>query len=169
MPTITTHPNVLAIGLLAAWMLSACATPNSVPTGATLAEAKATAGTPTATWPLPDGGTRLQYSSQPAGQTVWNLDFNAKGQLVSREQALTDASFARIVSGRTTRADVLRDFGPPADIQTFPLKQQSSFMYRYVTQGGFGAAFFISFDPAGTVVGTQTGLDPWLLGGGDRK
>ncbi|MGH6624819.1 MAG: hypothetical protein ACREBN_12635, partial [Burkholderiaceae bacterium] len=80
-----------------------------------------------------------------------------------------DASFSRIVSGRTTQADVLRDFGAPADIQTFPLKQQSSFMYRYLTHGGFAAAFFVNFDPAGLVVGTQTGLDPWQLGGGDRK
>ncbi|MGH6624533.1 MAG: hypothetical protein ACREBN_11195, partial [Burkholderiaceae bacterium] len=85
MLTITTRLYTLAIGLFAALTLDACATPNSVPTGATLSEAKASAGTPTATWPLPDGGTRLQYSSQPAGQTVWNLDFNAKGQLISRE------------------------------------------------------------------------------------
>lgn len=169
MPSIITQLSAFAVGLFVALTLSACATPNSVPIGATLAEAKASAGAPTATWPLPDGGTRLQYSSQPAGQTVWNLDFNPKGQLVSREQVLTDASFTRIVTGRTTRADVLRDFGPPADIQTFPLKQQSSYMYRYVTQGGFAAAFFVNFDPAGVVVGTQTGLDPWQLGGDNRK
>ena len=169
MPTITTNLSVLAVGCAIALALGACATPSSVPIGAMISDVKSSTGNPTATWPLPDGGTRLQYSSQPAGQTVWNLDFNAKGQMVSREQALTDATFARIVPGRTTQADVLRDFGRPADIQTFPLKQQSSFMYRYTTYGGFSAAMFVNFDPAGVVVGTQTGLDPWQLGGPGRK
>lgn len=169
MLTIDMKLRTLLAGLVSIIGLTACATPGSLPKDATLDQAKSALGSPTATWPLPDGGQRLQFSGQPSAQFCWNLDFNSKGQMVNREQVLTDAAFSRIVTGRTTKEDVLRDFGRPADIQTFALKQQTSFMYRYVTHGGFAAAYFVNFNEANVVAGTQTGLDPWQLGGPDRK
>lgn len=166
---IAMNVKISFVGIVCVVALAACSTPGSLPKDATLDQARASLGAPTAVWPLPAGGQRLQYSGQPSAQFCWNVDFNAKGQMINREQALTDTAFSRIATGRTTRDDVLRDFGRPADIQTFPRKQETSFMYRYVTYGGFAAAFFVNFDPAGVVAGTQTGLDPWLLGGSDRE
>lgn len=160
---------LIAGALVSAALLAACATPGQIQPGATEAQARAALGNPTATYKLPNGGTRLQYSGQPSVQWVWNLDFDAAGKLVSREQVLTDAAFARIVVGRDTRNDIVREFGPPADIQTYPLKQETSYMYRYYTFGGFPSAMYIAFNPAGVVTGTQTGLDPWTVGGPDRK
>ena len=36
------------------------------------------AGRPTASYPLSDGGKRLQYSGQPFNQSVWNIDFDTR-------------------------------------------------------------------------------------------
>jgi len=158
-----------AASVAIASLLSGCQTPAGIATGTTEAQALASLGNPTARIPLEGGGTRLQFSGQPSQQSVWNLDFDAAGRLVRREQMMNDAAFATIRSGKSTRQDILRDFGPPADIQAFPLKQETSYMYRYYAPGGFPAAMFVNFNPTGLVVGTQTGLDPWMLGGGDRK
>lgn len=158
------------IALLAALALVACSVPGSVKPGQDEAAVRAAAGRPTAVVKLPDGGTRWQYSGQPFDQSVWNIDFDAKGRVVSVEQMMTDAAFARIRSGRDTRADVLRDFGPPAESFSFRLQNETAWMYRYVTHGGFYAAMFVYFDPEGVVKRTETGMDPWRIrDGGDRR
>jgi hypothetical protein len=64
---------------------------------------------------------------------------------------------------------VLRDFGPPADVFRYALANETAFMYRYLTHGGFKAAMFIYFDPAGIVKRTETGLDPWSIRNGNRN
>jgi hypothetical protein len=99
---------------------------------------------------------------------VWNADFDANGRLVRVEQMMSDESFARIASGKATRDEVLRDFGPPAEVYQFKLMNESAWMYRYFTHGGFKAAMFVYFDPAGIVKRTETGLDPWAIRNGDR-
>jgi len=152
-------------------LLSACATPQSLAPGTTLDQARSKLGNPTGTYPLLGGGTRLQYSNQPFDQSVWNADFDPQGRLARVEQVMTDAAFARVQSGKDTRNDVLRDFGQPAETFYYKLRDESAWMYRYFTYGGFKAAMFIYFDPAGVVKRTETGLDPWTLrdGGGKDK
>ncbi len=148
---------------------AACATPGSLQPGATVEQARAALGRPTADIPLPGGGTRLQYSNQPFDQSVWNADFDAQGRLVRAEQMMSDVAFARVRSGKDTRNDVLRDFGPPADTFHYRLQNETAWMYRYYTYGRFHAAMFIYFDPAGIVKRTETGLDPWTLRNGGRS
>jgi hypothetical protein len=151
-----------------AGVLAACTTPQSLPPGTPEADARAALGRPTASIALPGGGSRLQYSGQPFNQSVWNADFDASGRLVRVEQMMSDESFARIASGKATRDEVLRDFGPPAEIYQFKLMNESAWMYRYFTHGGFKAAMFVYFDPAGIVKRTETGLDPWAIRNGNR-
>ena len=156
--------------LLGALALAACSTPGSVKPGQEQAAVSATAGRPTAVVQLPDGGTRWQYSGQPFDQSVWNIDFDSKGRVVIVEQMMSDAAFARIRSGRDTRAEVLRDFGPPAESFSYRLQNETAWMYRYFTHGGFYAAMFVYFDPSGVVKRTETGMDPWRIrDGGDRR
>lgn len=156
--------------LLAALALAACSTPGSVKPGQDQAAVSATAGRPTAVVQLPDGGTRWQYSGQPFDQSVWNIDFDSKGRVVIVEQMMSDAAFARIRSGRDTRVEVLRDFGPPAESFSYRLQNETAWMYRYFTHGGFYAAMFVYFDPSGVVKRTETGMDPWRIrDGGDRR
>ena len=157
-------PAVLAL------LLAACATPLSLKPGTSIAEARSAFGRPTAEIKLPDGGSRLQYSGQPFSQSVLNADFDAQGRLRIVEEMMTDEAFGRVRAGKDTQADVLLDFGAPADTFLFRLSNESAFMYRYYTHGGFKAAMFIYFDPAGVVKRTETGLDPWSIrDGGDRN
>jgi hypothetical protein len=154
--------------VLVVLLLAACAAPGSLPPGTPIAAARASLGRPTAEVTLPDGGSRLQYSGQPFVQSVWNADFDSQGRLRQVEQMMTDEAFLRVRAGKDTQADVLRDFGPPADVFSYRLKNETAFMYRYYTHGGFKAAMFVYFDPAGVVKRTETGLDPWAIRDGDR-
>jgi len=149
-------------------VLAACTTPQSLQPGTPEADVRAALGRPTARIALPGGGSRLQYSGQPFNQSVWNADFDANGRLVRVEQMMSDEAFARIASGKATRDEVLRDFGPPAEVYQFKLMNESAWMYRYFTHGGFKAAMFVYFDPAGIVKRSETGLDPWAIRNGDR-
>lgn len=149
--------------------LAACATPQALKPGTTLDEARSSLGRPTGTYSLAGGGTRLQYSNQPFDQSVWNADFDAQARLVRVEQVMTDAAFAQVRAGKDTREDVLRGFGVPAQTFDYRLVNESAWMYRYYTYGNFRAAMFVYFDPKGTVLRTESGLDPWALGGSDRQ
>ena len=160
----------LALGLALTGAIAACSVPGSVKPGDAQDAVRSAAGRPTAVVALPGGGVRWQYSGQPFDQSVWNIDMNAQGRVVSVEQMMNDEVFARIRSGKDTRADVLRDFGRPAETFSFPLMDETAFMYRYFIQGGFYAAMFIYFDPQGIVKRTETGMDPWRIrDGGDRR
>lgn len=152
-----------------ALLLTACATPASLPPGASVDEARRSLGRPTAELRLADGGTRLQYSGQPFNQSVWNADFDSQGRLRGVEQMMTDAAFSKVRAGTDRQADVLRDFGQPADTFHYRLANEYAWMYRYLTYGGFKAAMFIYFDPAGVVKRTETGLDPWAIRNGNRN
>jgi outer membrane protein assembly factor BamE (lipoprotein component of BamABCDE complex) len=159
----------ILLGLAAALALAACSTPGSVKPGQDEAAVRSTAGQPTGVIKLPGGATRWQYSGQPYNQTVWNIDFDGQGRVSAVEQVMTDTAFARIRSGRDTRNEVLRDFGPPAETFSYPMKNETAWMYRYFIQGGFYAAMFIYFDPAGVVKRTETGTDPGRERDGDRR
>ncbi len=133
-------------GFALSCMVAACA-PGSVKPGDSQDAVRSAAGRPTAVITLPGAGVRWQYSGQPFDQSVWNIDMNAQGRVTSVEQMMSDAAFARIRNGVDTSADVLRDFGPPAETFSFPLMDETAFMYRYFIQGGFYAAMFVYFDP----------------------
>ncbi|WPB56078.1 hypothetical protein [Xylophilus sp. GOD-11R] len=83
---------------------------------ATPATVQARLGTPTASFPLPEGGQRLQYSQMPAGYQVWNYDFDTSGRLIRQDQALRYDNFNRIVQGQTREDEILRTYGRPMRI-----------------------------------------------------
>ena len=64
--------------------LVGCASePTRLPLGTSRDQALAQLGTPTATYPLPNGGERLQYSRAPMGFEVSNIDVDGSGHVVS--------------------------------------------------------------------------------------
>ena len=73
-------------------------------------------GQPTRAVRLPEGGERLQYSLQPFGQFAWMVDLDGGGKVLRSRQVLNATDFNRIELGKWTRADVEREFGPPAKI-----------------------------------------------------
>ena len=107
-------------------------------------------GQPTATYPI-QGGTRWQYSQQPLGRKVYNIDVNASGEVVTVSQSLTQKVFESFVPGRSTRDDLLREIGPPAEKTTVGRFDGVVWTWRFEEQNGW-RVFHAYVDRAGVLV-----------------
>lgn len=149
--TSTHLRRVLAAGGFAvAALLAACASPTSLPPGSTPQSAIAKLGQPTGQYPRPDGGQRLQYSEAPAGQHVWNADFDAGGQLLGVDDGLRYGNFERLVMGQSTRNDVLFMLGQPGRIEYVYSFKGPIWTYRFNDMNN-PRLVSIHIDPAGVV------------------
>ena len=121
----------LGLGLGLAMLLAGCSLmPERVPQGATRSEIESRLGQPTAVHVLPDG-SRLQYSRQPAGQQVYNLDLDASGRLRQTEQVMDAAWLQRIPVDRWTRQDALLHLGRPALVERVASFDGDLWTYRF--------------------------------------
>ena len=150
-----------ALAVVAAALLGACALladPSRIALGTPEAQVLATLGRPTAQYPAAAGQpARLQYSYEPAGQRVFNLDLDAEGRVAHVEQALDEGRFARhIQTDHWTRADVLREYGRPARIEAVHNFTGQIWVWRYAV-GPNWRLLFIDIDPAGVVRGWSLG------------
>lgn len=142
----------IAIGMLG---VAGCASnPGAVAAGASRDDVLRSYGTPTADILTP-GGERLQYSRQPAGPQVYNIDLNAGGKVVSVTQALTEPQFALVQLDIWRVADVERAFGKPALVgQVYSFKGDVwSYRYDYY---GIKKQFHVFIDAQGLVRRTQS-------------
>lgn len=110
-------------------------------------EVLASYGKPTRTLPW-NGGTRLQYSTQPSGQNAIMVDLDSSGKVVWAQEVLKPSEFAKVEAGKWTRQDVEAAFGPPAridrvmswagDIMTYRWRDsnQDMFFWVYLDQKG---------------------------------
>ena len=149
----------LACGL--ALLLGACALladPGRVAPGTPTAEVLQQLGRPTGRYPATGGvAERLQYSYQPAGQRVYNLDLDAQGRVARVEQALNEGLFAqRIQPNVWTRADVLREYGAPARVMGVHNFVGDVWVWRYL-DGPIWRLLYIDIDRAGVVRGYSNG------------
>jgi len=133
---------------LAALLVAGCAN-IAVQPGMSREQVLASYGTPTRTVPLASG-TRLQYSTQPAGQTAIMVDLDAAGKVVSARQVLNIQDFSRIEVGKWTRADVEREFGHPAKVDGVASWPGDIMTYRW--RDGVQDMFFFVYLDAGNVV-----------------
>lgn len=131
---------------VAALLLAGCAAPQP---GMSRDQVLASWGTPTRTVPLASG-TRLQYSGQPTGQTATMVDLDAAGKVVSVRQVLNIRAFSRIEVDKWTRADVEREFGPPA--KTDRVASWSGDIMTYRWEDSTQDMFFFVYLDAGLVV-----------------
>ena len=124
----------LAAALLVA--LSGCALdPTRLPLGSTRAETLQKLGQPTATYPMPAGGERLQYSRAPSGFAVNNVDLDAGGRVVSIRQELEDGMFDSTIKPGVWRVDdVLRSYGRPFEISQVRPFDGDVWAWRYKSQ-----------------------------------
>lgn len=118
--------------------------------GASRAAVLARLGPPTAVHLLAQG-ERLQYSQQPAGTQVHNLDFDGAGRLVRVEQALQPAVFGQIVLNRWTGADVEQLLGKPGLIERVARFDGVVWTYRFEEPGGVRRRLHVHLDPGGVV------------------
>ena len=113
---------VACVGLSACGMLRS---PASIPNGTPVADARHSLGGPTAEYPLPTGGTRLEFGR---GKETYMLDFDRAGALVSSNQVLTPSNFGAITPGMPDR-EVLARLGHPAF--TFGVSRPPTSIWNY--------------------------------------
>jgi len=148
----------VAAALLAVGCASALGVAD-IPPGTPRDQVLARAGQPSRVVPLPGGGERLQYSQQPAGQYAWMVDLDASGKVVGARQVLTERDFNRIVPGQWNRADVEREFGPPARIDGVASWNGPVMTYRWRDVQGANMFYWVYLDPQGIVRRAHPGME----------
>lgn len=147
--------------LISAVALLGCAHPQRIEMGQSEHSVQQTLGEPQAKTPMPDGTVRWTYSSQPFGQRVWWLFFDANGRVVAREQGLQEKYFSLLRIGQSTEADVWALWGRCAEHYTFALVNEHAWMYRFIDKGGFDMAVWPQFDVNGVLRSLDVTRDPW--------
>jgi hypothetical protein len=146
--------------LACAGLLAACAGPwqaDRLAPGTPRDAVLAAFGTPTRSVRLPDGGERLQYSAQPLGQQAWMVDLDPAGRLVRTRQVLTANDWHRIVPGQWTRADVEREFGPPAVVDRVASWNGPVLTYRW--NDGVDMFYWVYLDGGDVVRRAHPGME----------
>jgi len=140
-------------------LLAGCASePTRVPVGTSRAEVLQRLGAPTAAYALPSG-ERLQYSRQPAGFEVTNIDLDATGRVVAVIQVLHEARFAHDIRiGEWRVPDVLRTYGRPEEISRVSSFDGQVWQWRY-RQINEPRLLYIYIDRAGVVRRYHVGDD----------
>ena len=148
--------SVFCVAAMASLFLAGCAVTDVKP-GMTREEVIAGYGKPSAIVPI-STGTRLQYSRQPLGQSVVMVDLDTSGRVVSAKEVLTPNGFSRIEVGKWTRADIEREFGPPAIVDGVASWRGDIMTYRWrdVVTDMF---FFVYLDAANVVQRTGQGME----------
>lgn len=124
----------------------------------TEADVRARFGEPVAIYDERNGDRTLEYPRQPAGQTNYMISIGSDGRMTALRQVVTPANFSRITPG-LDRAQVRRMLGMPAKVQSFALKQEEIWDWRFA-DGQEKKVFSVTFDFNGRVVGTGITLDP---------
>jgi hypothetical protein len=117
-------------------------------------------GQPDAIYPEPDGGKALEYRGQPMGQFQYMAYVEPDGRLIAYQQVLTGENFARVKIGKTTKDDILRMFGRPAEVSRVAFHDYEVWTYRYKESGVWNSVMNVHFDRNGVVQQMLNGPDP---------
>lgn len=152
MNAFKTIPRLLAVVL----SLAGCAFTNVQP-GMSREQVIALYGAPSRVVAL-NQGTRLQYSTQPAGRSVVMVDLDAEDRVIAARQVMTPNEFSRIQPGTWTRQDVEREFGRPARVDRVASWAGDIMNYRWLDseQKMF---FWVYLDDQGVVRRTGQGME----------
>ena len=146
---------------LTAFVLAGCVSfsNENLKSGMSEQEVIAKLGNPAARYQ--EGNTQLlEYPQGRWGQYAHMVRFDANGKLVSWEQVLTVEKFATVKVGATSKSDILRMFGHPAETDWLPLRQLEVWSYRYKEGGVWDSMMHVHFDQSGVVQQMQNGRDP---------
>ena len=153
----------LAAGL-AAWALAGCAgIAQNTPLGTPREQVLQNLGKPTATYPLP-AGTRLQYSGQPSGRQVYNIDLDAAGKVAAVTQAMQPQVLNRVAIPGVSSADLQREIGPPAMVGKVFHFAGDVWTWRW-EEMGIPRLFHAYVNPQGIVertLSTDEPIRPWV-------
>lgn len=152
MPLIKTFSSLL----VAASFLAGCAF-NPIRPGMTRQEVVTNYGTPSRELPL-SAGTRLQYSTQPSGQSALMVDLDPEGKVVSVRQVLVPQEFFKIELGKWTRDDMEREFGRPATVDRVASWPGDVMTYRWLDRDE-NMFFWAYLDSKNVVQRTGQGIE----------
>lgn len=147
--------SVFSLAAVALWLTGCAFTP--VTPGMSREQVVASYGTPTRVVAI-GSGTRMQYSSQPAGQSVVMIDLNPAGQVVAVRQVMMLKELFKIVPGEWTREDVEREFGRPASIDRVASWPGEIMTYRW-RDTAQDMYFWVYLDAADRVQRTGQGME----------
>lgn len=157
---------IVLIGMV--FLVTACASYSGYtlkPGISTLPEVVATMGEPAMQWNDPDGRVQLAYPRGPAGTQTFMAYIGPDGRLERIERVLDMGHFARIVSGVSDQAAVLRIIGPPQPQWTayFAARDELVWEWRFCDDWAAAARFDVLFDGTTGIVRT-TYKRPDLMG-----
>lgn len=163
--TRTFTPRAPRAGLpLLVLALLGCATPLPAPQTPE-AQVLQAWGPPTARYPLPGGGQRLEYATGPWGKETWMIDLDAARQVTRAEQVLSDNAFIRMQQQPgLVAADVLLQVGSPGERRAARGGGQT-WTWRYPTNDCLW--FQLSLDATGRALGGAFLPDPTCDGPND--
>lgn len=124
---------------------------------ATEADVRARFGEPAAVYGEENGVRTFEYPRQPAGQVNYMITIGADGKMSALRQVLKPANFAKVLPG-LDKAQVRRLLGKPARTQSYALKQEEVWDWRFA-DGQENKVFSATFDLDGKVVSSATALD----------
>ena len=124
---------------------------------ATEADVRARFGEPAAVYGEESGARTLEYPRQPAGQVNYMITIGVDGKMSALRQVLKPATFAKVLPG-LDKAQVRRLLGQPAKTQSYALKQEEVWDWRFA-DGQENKLFSATFDLNGKVLSSTTALD----------
>ena len=124
---------------------------------ATEADVRARFGEPAAVYGEENGARTFEDPRQPAGQVNYMITIGADGKMSALRQVLKPANFAKVLPG-LDKAQVRRLLGKPARTQSYALKQEEVWDWRFA-DGQENKVFSATFDLDGKVVSSATALD----------
>ncbi|MCR5865425.1 outer membrane protein assembly factor BamE [Aquincola sp. J276] len=131
---------------------------------ATEADVRKQFGEPAAVFDEPDGSRTFDYPRQPEGAVNYMITIGPDGRMTALRQVLTARNLERVQPGMSAD-EVRRLLGRPAKQQTYALKQQTEWDWRW-QDGGQAKAFTVVFDAGMKVLRTGIGDDPRITSPG---
>lgn len=121
--------------------LGACATyrPQDIRAGQSQADVATLMGTPTGSYALPAGVTRLEYATGPQGRVTWMVDLDSAGKVIAWKQVLNEASFSEVqINYESLTVESLRStLGRPGHVRGGGWQGGQVWSWRYPTNECF--------------------------------
>jgi hypothetical protein len=133
--------------LLFAACVAGCGSARSlVPGQSTEADVRAAMGAPKETRTESNGDLVWEYPTGPEGFTTYSVRLGADGKVKSVTQLVSDEQLEKIVVGKSTRDDVRRILGRPAEETVYHVG--STWYWRFLRNGVSTGYLIVTFDSA---------------------
>ena len=140
-------PAAAAMMLFLAALVAGCAGPRSlIPGQSTEADVRASMGAPKETRTESNGDLVWEYPTGPEGFTTYSVRLGADGKVKSVTQLLSDEQLEKIVVGKSTRDDVRRILGRPAEETVYQVGP--TWYWRFIRNGVSTGHLIVTFDSA---------------------